>query len=49
MREVNTMHKQSAVLVIYHNISLSKLEQTEAKTFELYLKTRYRQQDENRM
>ncbi len=48
-REVNAMQKQSAVLIIYNNLSLSKQEQTEAKTFEQYLKTRYRQQDENRM
>jgi hypothetical protein len=40
---------KNGLMIIYNNISLSKQEQTEAKTFEQYLKTRYRQQDENRM
>ena len=35
--------------IIYQNTSLSKQEQTESKAFEQYIKTRYRQQDENRM
>ncbi len=35
--------------IIYHNTSLLKQEHTEIKTFEQYIKTRYRQQDENRM
>jgi hypothetical protein len=35
--------------IIYYNTSLSRLERTEFETFEHYIKTRYRQQDENRM
>ena len=35
--------------IFYHNRSLSKQEQAELTTFEQYIKTRYRQQDENRM
>ena len=44
-----TGKRKNGLMIIYNNISLSKQEQTEAKTFEQYLKTRYRQQDENRM
>ncbi len=35
--------------IIYHSKSMLKQEQTEIKTFEHYFKTRYRQQDDNRM
>jgi hypothetical protein len=35
--------------ILYHNRSMSKQEQAELTTFEQYIKTRYRQQDENRM
>jgi len=35
--------------VLYYDRSLSKQEHNEITTFEQYLKTRYRQQDENRM
>lgn len=45
----NTGKRKNDLVIIYNDISLSKQAQTEAKTFEQYLKTRYRQQDENRM
>ena len=35
--------------IFYQNRSLSKQEQAELTTFEQYIKTRYRQQDQNRM
>jgi len=35
--------------IIYQNTALLKQEHTETRTFEQYIKTRYRQQDENRM
>jgi len=44
-----TKKAKKALRIIYHNRSLSKQEQTELTTFEQYIKTRYRQQDENRM
>ena len=40
---------QNDLRIMYYNTPLSKQEHTEVKTFELYIKTRYRQQDENRM
>jgi hypothetical protein len=44
-----TKKANNVLRVIYYNKSLSKQEHTEIKTFEHYIKTRYRQQDENRM
>jgi hypothetical protein len=41
--------RKNDLVINYNNLALSKQEQTEAKTFEQYFKTRYRQQDENRM
>ena len=41
--------RKNVLIVIYNDISMAKQEQTEAKTLEQYIKTRYRQQDENRM
>lgn len=44
-----TKKAKNALRIIYSNRSLSKQEQTESTTFEQYFKTRYRQQDKNRM
>ena len=41
--------RKISLTINYNNISLSKQEQTEDETFQHYFKTRYRQQDENRM
>jgi hypothetical protein len=41
--------RKSSLIVIYNDISMAKQEQTEAEAFEQYLKTRYRQQADNRM
>ena len=41
--------RKDELIIIYQDTSLSKHEQAESKAFEQYIKTRYRQQDENRM
>ncbi len=44
-----TKKAKRVLRVIYSDRSMAKQEQTEVTTFEQYIKTRYRQQDENRM
>ena len=41
--------RKNVLIIIYNDISMAKQEQTEAKAFEQYIKTRYQQQDENKM